>query len=101
MRSADCHRYQSTAVADTSVTVGYLATLISITTQGLMPRAKFMKILFNSIISTCIAAAYCCLACYTAVRARLTGGDDSFATYNSSACAVSALWLIFGIWCVP
>ena len=68
-----------------------------------MPRAKFMKIMFFDLLSTCVSASLCCLAVFCAVKARQhnTPADASDAVrngYNSDACAVAAVWLSVMIW---
>jgi len=68
-----------------------------------MPRAKFMKIILFDILSACVSASLCCLAVFCAVRAREhnTPADASESVrtgYNSDACAVAAIWLLFMIW---
>ncbi|PGH20375.1 hypothetical protein AJ80_03643 [Polytolypa hystricis UAMH7299] len=96
--------HQSTAVADITVTVGYLAALVSVAAQCLLPRAMFVKIMFFNLLATCFAASLCCLACYTAIKAREHSGgagqgqEGETSTYNSDACVVSAIWLIVVIW---
>ncbi|KAJ5979646.1 hypothetical protein N7481_006944 [Penicillium waksmanii] len=95
--------YQSTAISNITTTIGYLSALISVLSQGLMPRAKFMKIMFFDLLSTCVSASICCLAVFCAVKARQhnTPHNASEAVRNgfsSDACAVSAIWLIFMIW---
>ncbi|RMZ47870.1 hypothetical protein CA14_008553 [Aspergillus flavus] len=95
--------YQSDAVADITLTIGYLSALISILSQALTPRAKFMKIMFFNLLSTCVSASLCCLTIYCAVKAREhnTPPDANESVkngYSSDACAVSAIWLIFMIW---
>lgn len=92
-------RYQSTAISRTTTTIGYLSALISILSQGLMPRAKFMKIMFYDLLSTCVSASLCCLAVFCAVKARENNTPTSDG-FSSDACAVAAIWLIFMIWCV-
>ncbi|KAJ5667774.1 uncharacterized protein N7477_006344 [Penicillium maclennaniae] len=89
--------YQSTAISRITSSIGYLSALISILSQGLMPRAKFMKIMFYDLLSTCVSASLCCLAILCAVSAREhnTPRPDGF---SSDACAVAAVWLIFMIW---
>ncbi|KAJ5119381.1 hypothetical protein N7448_010050 [Penicillium atrosanguineum] len=89
--------YQSTAISRITSTIGYLSALISVLSQGLMPRAKFMKIMFYDLLSTCVSASLCCLAIFCAVKAREhnTPRPDGF---SSDACAVAAIWLIFMIW---
>lgn len=98
--------HQSTAVANITVTTGYLATLISVSAQCLFPRAKYLKILFFALLASCMAAALCCLACYTAIKARgshgtVDGVDTGLGVYDSTASAVSGIWLFVMIWLVP
>lgn len=94
---------QSDAIADITLTVGYLATLMSITSQGLMPRAKFLKIMSFNVLATCVAASLCCLVNYCSVKAREhsipADASESVRTgYISDACAVAAVWLVVMIW---
>ncbi|KAL4902696.1 hypothetical protein BDW74DRAFT_180398 [Aspergillus multicolor] len=92
--------YQSTAIANITLTIGYLSALIAVSAQALLPRAKFMKIIFFDLLATCVAASLCCLAIFCAVKARgrnVPASTDQD-TYNSDACAVSAVWLIVMIW---
>jgi hypothetical protein len=94
-------RYQATAVSDITTTVGYLTALISVLSQCLLPRAKFMMVMFYSLLFSCTAAALCCIGVVSAVKARQhTSTAETLANYNSSACAVSAIWLLFAIWSV-
>ncbi|PWY75463.1 MFS transporter [Aspergillus heteromorphus CBS 117.55] len=88
---------QSSAIADITTTIGYLAALISILSQALMPRAKFMKIVFFDIFSACVSSSLCCLALFCAIKAR-EHNTPADASYSSEACAVSAIWLIFMMW---
>ncbi|CEL02284.1 hypothetical protein ASPCAL03455 [Aspergillus calidoustus] len=102
--------YQTDAISDITLTVGYLSALISVLSQALTPRAKFLKIFLFDFLATCVSASLCCLAVFCAVRARehtahsrpdsassnSTSGDGG--DYNSSACAVSGIWLIVLIW---
>lgn len=99
-------RYQTDSVSNMTSTVGYLASTIAIISQSLGPRAKFMKIMCFDLLSTCLAASLSCLCLYCSVKARenTTPPDATpaqAAGYNSSACVVSALWLMFSIWFVP
>ncbi|KAL4890157.1 MFS transporter [Aspergillus ambiguus] len=76
---------------------------MSIVSQGLMPRAKFMKIMLFILLSTCVSASLCCLTVYCAVKARQhntpSNAPDSVKNgFSSDACAVSAIWLIVMIW---
>jgi hypothetical protein len=95
----DHPRYQSTAISRITTTISYLSALISILSQGLMPRAKFMKIMFYDLLSTCVSASLCCLAVFCAVKAREHNTPESDG-FSSDACTVAAIWLIFMIWCV-
>lgn len=93
--------YQSDAVANTTLTIGYLAALISVLSQALTPRAKFLRIMLFDLLATCVSASLCCLAIFCAVKARQNSGDptsSSSSSYNSNASAVSAIWLIAMIW---
>lgn len=95
--------YQATSIADVEFTVGYLSAILTVSAQCLMPRAKFMKIMFFSILSTCVGAALSCLVVFCSVRARqhTTPANASQSVregYNSSASVVSAIWLLFSIW---
>lgn len=102
---ANILRSQCSAIADITLTVGYLAALMSVTSQCLMPRAKFIKIMLFNLLAVCVAASLCCLANYSAVKARQhsTPSDcsESVGTgYNSDACAVAGAWLFVLIWYV-
>ncbi|KAJ5101335.1 hypothetical protein NUU61_003557 [Penicillium alfredii] len=94
---------QSDAISNITTTIGYLSALISVLSQGLMPRAKFMKIMFFDLVSVCVSASLFCLAVFCSVKAREhnlpAGASESDRNgFSSDACAVSAIWLIFMIW---
>lgn len=62
-----------------------------------------MKIMLFNLLAMCIAASLGCLGLFSAVRARehttpVDASDDVRNGYNSSACAVSAVWFFFDIW---
>ncbi|KAB5523043.1 hypothetical protein GE09DRAFT_1043565 [Coniochaeta sp. 2T2.1] len=96
--------HQSNRVADITQTVGYLAALMSVTAQCAIPRAKFLKIMFFNVLATCVAASICCLASFTANKARTHGtsasdsATDRIDSYNSTAGTICAIWLIVIIW---
>ncbi|EAA61424.1 hypothetical protein AN7172.2 [Aspergillus nidulans FGSC A4] len=92
--------YQSSAISNITLTIGYLSALISVLSQALLPRAKFTKIVFFDVLSTCIAASLCCLAVFCAVKAQEHHAPPvpPQDAYSSDACAVSAVWLIVMIW---
>ncbi|MCJ1310085.1 hypothetical protein MMC25_003746 [Agyrium rufum] len=100
--------YQATPVADTFVTVGYLVAIMSILSFSILPRAKFAQTMILNVIGVCIGAAVALLAIYCSVKARQhtsppqkgSQGPTPGTTvvpYNSSASAVSAVWLFFNI----
>lgn len=98
-------RYQATSIAEIELLVGYIAVILTVSAQCLLPRAKFTKILSFSVLASCSAAALCCIAVICCVRARQnsTPADATQAErdrYNSSASVVSGLWLLLGIWYV-
>ncbi|KAL9611890.1 MAG: hypothetical protein Q9167_003504 [Letrouitia subvulpina] len=95
--------YQATSIANIEFTVGYLAVILTVSAQCLMPRAKFMKIVSFSVLSTCGGAALSCLVILCSVRARqhtlpANASQSMRERYNGSASAVSAIWLFFSIW---
>ena len=109
------YRYQSTPVADTFTTLGYLVAIISILGFAIMPRARFIQTVLLNLIAVCLGAAIALLEIYCAVQARrhTTPAGTSAASnvgppspgaglvvYNSSASAVSAIWLLFQIYIV-
>ncbi|KAJ5624821.1 hypothetical protein N7510_001130 [Penicillium lagena] len=89
------YRYQTDAISNITTTIGYLSALMSIVAQGLMPRAKFMKIMFFDLVSTGLSASLCCLAVFCSVKARehnapANASESVRNGYNSDACAVAA-----------
>lgn len=95
----------ATAVAHQFTTLGYLVAIVSVLGFAILPRAKFMQTMLLNIIATCFATAMNLLMMYCAVKARehttarSTAGTPASAaqayTYNSSASAVSGIWLFF------
>jgi len=108
--------FQATDFAETYTTLGYLVGVVSILSFAIMPRAKFLQTWFLNMLSTCLASCVALLAIYCAVQARLhtetavrTGGPGTSgtpspgattSTYNSSAAAVSGIWLFFEIYVI-
>ncbi|OJD12842.1 hypothetical protein AJ78_06622 [Emergomyces pasteurianus Ep9510] len=95
--------YQSTRVANLTENYGYLSATVAVLVQCLNPRAMFMKIMFFNFLAMCTAASLGCLGLFSAVRARqhttpVDASEDARNGYNSSACAVSAVWFLFDIW---
>lgn len=94
--------YQADAVANTYTTLGYLVAIASILSMPIMPRAKFLQTLVYNLVVVCLSSAVCILAIYTVIKARqnttLPGGSPT--AYNSSAAAVSGIWLFFLIYSI-
>lgn len=77
--------------------------------MAIQPRAKFVQSMIFNLIGVCIGACFNLLTCYSAVKARehttvlqvpTTNAPTPGATtvsYNSSASAVSGIWLFFNI----
>lgn len=98
-------RFQASTIADYELTTGYLSATIAIGAQCLQPRGKFLKIASFTLLSICSGAALACLVVLCAVSARqhTTPGNAVHPVkegYNSSASAVSGVWLLLSIWSV-
>ncbi|KAJ5496497.1 Brefeldin A sensitivity protein [Penicillium fimorum] len=91
---------QSKVVAHEFTTLGYLVPIVSILGFAIMPRAKFIQMMIFDILAVGIAACFALLTMFSSVKAREHTQTDSTEKYNSSASAVSALWLFFQIWMV-
>ncbi|KAJ5577998.1 uncharacterized protein N7459_006962 [Penicillium hispanicum] len=94
--------YQATSVADEFTTLGYLMGVVSIFGFAIMPRAKFIQMIIFDVLAVCVAACLALLTMYSSVKARehTTAKATVSSTYNSSASAVSGVWLFFQIWLV-
>ncbi|KAJ5752596.1 hypothetical protein N7520_009513 [Penicillium odoratum] len=92
--------YQATDVADEYTTLGYLIAIVSILGFAIMPRAKFIQMMIFDVLAVCIASCLALLTMYCSVKARQHTQNGSTSSYNSSASAVSAVWLFFQIWLV-
>ena len=101
--------YENTAVARTYSTLGYLVAIIAALSLCFLPRSKFIQTMLFNILWTCLSAAIAMLQIYCSVKARQhttprpssSNGPSpgaSVAPYNSSASAVSAIWLFFYIY---
>jgi hypothetical protein len=80
--------------------LGYLVAIISILGFAIMPRAKFIQMMIFDVLAVCIAACFALLTMFSSVKARQHTANNSKDTYNSSASAVSGVWLFFQIWMV-
>ncbi|KAJ5553882.1 hypothetical protein N7513_003841 [Penicillium frequentans] len=92
--------YQATDVADEYTTLGYLIAIVSILGFAIMPRAKFIQMMIFDVFAICIAACLALLTMYSSVKARQHTETGTTSSYNSSASAVSGVWLFFQIWLV-
>lgn len=104
--------YQSSAFADLYSTLGYLVAIMSVLSFAILPRSKYIQTMLFNAIGVCVGAAVALLEIYCSVQARAhtspsvkaTGNGPSpgaaVTTYNSSASAVSAIWLFFNIYLV-
>ncbi|KAK9358070.1 hypothetical protein V1504DRAFT_462254 [Lipomyces starkeyi] len=75
---------------------------MSILSSAMLPRAKFLQTMMFNIIGICIGACIALLTSFCSVSARMnttsiSPGTKTLETYNSSASAVSAIWLFFNI----
>jgi Na+/melibiose symporter-like transporter len=83
--------------------------IASILSLPVLPRAKFFQNMIFNLMAIGIGACIAMLTCYSSVRARLNTSDPTSSStigasgthqalqYNSSASAVSAVWLFFNI----
>ncbi|KAF7718156.1 Uncharacterized protein PECH_005608 [Penicillium ucsense] len=93
--------YQATDVAGEYTTLGYLMAIVSILGFAIMPRAKFVQMMIFDVLAVCLGACFALLAMYSSVKAREhTQSPTDPQAYNSSASAVSGIWLFFQIWLV-
>jgi Putative ER transporter, 6TM, N-terminal len=91
--------YRAQSVADTLGSLGYLVAIVSSISFAMTPRAKFFQQLIRNIVFVCASVPYTILALYCARVARdntQAPGDTS--RYNSSAAAVSAIFLFFNVY---
>ncbi|KAE8350831.1 hypothetical protein BDV28DRAFT_30155 [Aspergillus coremiiformis] len=99
--------FQADSVASRYNTVGYLMAIIAVLGFSIMPRAKFLQMMFLDVLAVCVASAVTLLMMYSCVKARqhtevTSSADASIVTapYNSSASVVSGVWLFFQIYVV-
>ncbi|EPS25675.1 hypothetical protein PDE_00609 [Penicillium oxalicum 114-2] len=93
--------YQASDVADEYTTLGYLMAIVSVLGFAIMPRAKFIQMMIFDIMAVCLGACFALLTMYSSVKAREhTQSKTNPQSYNSSASAVSGIWLFFQIWLV-
>lgn len=91
-------RYQADAVSSEFTTLGYMVAIISALGFAIMPRAKFIQMMLLDVLAACVAISFALLMMYCCVHARQharTGYQTALGAYNSSASAVSGVWLFF------
>ena len=104
--------FQSNGFANTFTTLGYFTAIMSVLSFAIMPRAKFLQTMVLNVIAVCVGSALSLLQVYCTVQARIhttvrpppgSGGPSPGTTtvgYNSSASAVSGIWLFFLIYLI-
>jgi len=93
--------YQASPVAQVFGSSGYLVAVIASLSFAMQPRAKFLKSLILNILVTCVAVAFTIFGLWCSRQAQLnTQSPGSTALYNSSAAAVSAIFLFFSVFAV-
>jgi hypothetical protein len=91
--------YRADSVARTFGSLGYLITIISSLSFAMQPRAKFIEGLFRNLILTCLAVPVAILGLWSARQAKHhTQSAANPGSYNSSAAAVSAVFLFFNVY---
>lgn len=94
--------YQAPSVAEEYSTLGFLVAISSVLGFCIMPRGKFIQTMSLNIVAICFSAAINLLALFCVVKARehTTAPGTTPGSYNSSACAVCAIWLIFEVYVI-
>ena len=93
--------YQATPVAREFGSSGYIAAVIATLSFAMQPRAKFFQGLIRNILFTCLAVPIAILGLWCSRQAQLnTQSPGSTELYNSSAAAVSAIFLFFNVFAV-
>lgn len=87
-------------VADEYTTLGYLIAIVSVLGFAIMPRAKFIQMMIFDLLAVGVAACLALLTMFSSVKARQHTDPANIHVYNSSASAVSGVWLFFQIWLV-
>ena len=90
--------YRSSAVADEIGSLGYLVAMIAALSFAMMPRARFIQALLRNMLFACLGCPFAILGLWSARQARnhtQPAGDHG--QYNSSAAAVSAIFLFVNV----
>lgn len=82
-------------------TQAYMAAIISICVPATLPRARLIE--YNFQLALAVALSYCwvLLGGWSGLQARkhTISSSEGMNDYNSSAAAVSAIFMMFWIWC--
>ena len=94
--------FQADAVANTFSTVGYLIAVGTILSSVLAPRAAYLEATACNIVFISTTTAVATLAMWTVIQARkhTTAPGTPAGAYNSSAAAVSGVWLFSMIYVI-
>ena len=93
--------FQATSVAQEFGAQTYIVSIVASLCFAMQPRAKFVQTLFSNILLSCLAACITLLGLWCAQQAKFhtqSPGDTN--PYNSSAAAVSAIFLFFNLFVV-
>ena len=92
--------YQSNYFAGQFSTFGYLVSIVSILSNCLQPRVPFVKSILVTLLLLLIGTCVSLLAGYCNVKARQNTSTAATISepYNSSAAAVTGVWLFAIIW---
>ncbi|KAL9107105.1 MAG: hypothetical protein Q9227_007971 [Pyrenula ochraceoflavens] len=93
---------QSSSIGRGFDIVGYLPVIATILQQPALPRVVFLKQMLFTCLLNCLVLCTNLLAAYSATQARLhtTPPGGNLSAYNSSAAAVSGIWLFFTVWAI-
>lgn len=93
-------RFQADWIANYFTINGYIFALIALVIIPTQPRARFLRVLVQCILSTCLAAATGLLALWCGIQARRHTISPSAPAekYNSSQAVILGAWLLFSIW---
>lgn len=93
--------YQATPVARHFGSQMYLVAIVTTLSFAMDPRARFLRRMFVSVIMYCLATAVTCLGLWSARQAKFhTQSRDDSNLYNSSAAAVSGVFMFFNLFAI-
>lgn len=91
--------YRSETVAHEIGSLGYLVAIVASLSFAMQPRAKFLQNIFRNILFACVATSFAILGLWCARQAKIhTQPPTTNAPYNSSAAAISAIFLFFNVY---